>query len=347
MATPTSITFRVYVDRPESDFGMTPHEISRSALHPSAKAVWIYLASHNETFRLTHSGIATTLGMSRNTVGKHMQTLRDGGYLQVLDGGFRVTVPKNCAEPAEQASSSAQKLSSTVLKNCAHKKTNQKINQEPKNTRSTVSPVSGQPVDKSKSGNLSTAQARAWLDGEKTSESHPIHTDWAPNSKHAAEAGELGLALDDLGDQFRAGFTASGEKRDNWGSAFMVYLRDAAAAREKATFKGVDVDVVADVQNRQVDAEYRKLVAQQSHVETSEDPWAQSSVLAVPAAVDVVAPIQNARVRDDLDWIIRTWGALSVEGVELAVKLLSSGSPRFEVATDVEKYRESRVLVAA
>lgn len=164
------------------------------------------------------------------------------------------------------------------------------------------------PVDESFEGGLSSAQARAWLDGEKTAEAHPIHPDWKPRPRHRNEATELGLDVDALAEQFHAGFTASDEKRDNWGGAFMAYLRATDAASEKVTFTGADIDAVEDVQAQQVAARYQAMRTQQDvfgstseqvPAEPAEDPWAEylgpAPVEPAPVAVaEVVAePIED------------------------------------------------------
>ncbi|MFE5708124.1 hypothetical protein [Rhodococcus koreensis] len=94
-------------------------------------------------------------------------------------------------------------------------------------------------------GEMSTAQARAWLDGEPTKDPHPLHPEWAPNRRHRDEAAELGLDVEAEAEVFRQGMTEVGERRRRWGAAFTEYLREQAAGVAGATFDVVDQDAMA------------------------------------------------------------------------------------------------------
>ncbi|MBV6763061.1 hypothetical protein, partial [Rhodococcus opacus] len=92
---------------------------------------------------------------------------------------------------------------------------------------------------------MSTAQDRAWRDGEPTKDPHPLHPEWAPNRRHRDEAAELGLDVAAEAVVFRQGMTEAGEHRRRWGAAFTEYLREQAAGVASATFDVVDQDAMA------------------------------------------------------------------------------------------------------
>lgn len=118
--------------RIEDDFTMIPNAFARDdSISARAKAVYLYVASHDSGWSLNSRSLATVLGMSQNTINKALRELEDLGWLrrtqELVDGSkfssmvYEVfTVPQNLRRVTQKVVTQ-----NVVTENLSHiKKTN-------------------------------------------------------------------------------------------------------------------------------------------------------------------------------------------------------------------------------
>lgn len=69
--------------RPEDHYTLIPNSLSRNPdIPPRAKAVYLYLRSHSDGWKITTERVAESLDMGKNTVTSALKDLESSGYIQ-------------------------------------------------------------------------------------------------------------------------------------------------------------------------------------------------------------------------------------------------------------------------
>lgn len=218
--------------KPAGDFLLVPNAFVRSDLPPAAKDVALYLASHSEAFNISIKGMATSLGLARNTVKAALNELQLRDFVIALpvenchpsrpEYLYHVslspfsseTLRKIFADWSVSDQSTGQPLTPPLVRNCAPKKTSLEDYEE------------DEPLSRS-----------------VPSSPTALPSNWQPTHTHKKQLEKLGLPASEmphLVGWFKDWVNEDGKTRTDWDKTFAAFIRDHAEGRSDVTFAGSD-----------------------------------------------------------------------------------------------------------
>ena len=202
--------------RIEDNFTMIPNALARSSeISPRAKAVYLFVSSHETGWRLNSRGIASQLGISQDTVNKGLRELETLGWVKRTQ---TMTEDSKFSTVVYQVFTVTENLGH-VTQNVGHgnvgtedlghiKKTNSfKKTNESKNTKSARERATACEIDK----------------------------DWKPDDLQAKRLKDKhpDKSIDEELSKFIVWHQAKGVKRKDWYRAFDNWLKKARSSRQQ------------------------------------------------------------------------------------------------------------------